>query len=104
MTIRGEKLFPVIKAVEMATGNRIHPTTTWRWRTKGIRGLTLETRVLGGRTLTSVEAVHRFMDAQTDQRDEQAGRMRYERATEALQSRRAAKATAELKSMFGGAK
>lgn len=60
-----EKLFPVPKAVELATGRRPHPATCFRWRQHGISGVWLETVKLGGKRLTSVEAVHRFVEATT---------------------------------------
>ena len=41
-------------------GRRIHPSTLWRWHSKGIRGVRLDTLRLGGRILCSVEAVTRF--------------------------------------------
>ncbi len=41
-------------------GKRLHSSTLWRWTTKGVRGVRLEYIGLGGRLLTSVEAVVRF--------------------------------------------
>lgn len=41
-------------------GKRIALSTLWRWTTKGCRGVKLESRRLGGRFVTSVEAVDRF--------------------------------------------
>lgn len=35
--------------------------TVWRWTKRGIRGTLLETDSIGGRVLTSHEAVHRFL-------------------------------------------
>jgi hypothetical protein len=51
-------------------GRRLNPTTPWRWATKGARTPTggvvrLEVVRCGGRTLTSVEAVRRFLDRLT---------------------------------------
>ena len=50
----------------------VNPSTIWRWITEGIklasgRRLRLEAIRLGGRWLTSVQAVQRFMQAQTPQ-------------------------------------
>ena len=56
-----EKLLPLLSAVELATGQRPHPSTLHRWRLRGIRGIRLETVRCGGRRLTSVEAVRRFL-------------------------------------------
>ena len=41
-------------------GRFVHTSTLWRWSTKGLRGVRLETRRLGGRFVTSVEALDRF--------------------------------------------
>ena len=41
-------------------GKRIAISTLWRWATKGCRGVKLEARRLGGRFVTSLEAVDRF--------------------------------------------
>ena len=43
--------------------NPIDPSTIWRWARKGRRGIKLETIRLGGRTVTSIEAVARFLTA-----------------------------------------
>lgn len=42
------------------SGKRIALSTLWRWSTKGCRGVRLEARRLGGRYITSIEAVDRF--------------------------------------------
>ena len=60
-----ESLLPLVDAVEQATGRRPHLSTCLRWCTRGSRGVRLESRVLGGRRLTSIPAVHRYMDATT---------------------------------------
>jgi hypothetical protein len=52
-----------------------HPsmTTWWRWWKKGIRGILLETIVIGGRRYTTAAALQRFVEAlserSTDHRD-----------------------------------
>ena len=51
------KLLPVIN------GRRIHPSALWRWARKGVKGVRLETRRLGGRFVTSMEAIERFSKA-----------------------------------------
>ena len=60
-----ETLIPIVDAVERSTGRRPHLCTVLRWCTKGAKGIRLESRVLGGRRLTSVEAVARYVDACT---------------------------------------
>ncbi len=61
-----ESLLPLCEAVEQATGRRPHLSTCLRWCTRGSRGIRLESRVLGGRRLTSVPAVMRYMAATTE--------------------------------------
>jgi hypothetical protein len=51
-----QKAFPGKKRVSLAT---LH-----RWRLRGVRGVTLETLVVGGARFTSVEAIARFVQAQ----------------------------------------
>ena len=41
-------------------GRKIHTSSIWRWATKGVRGVRLEARLLGGRYVTSLEALDRF--------------------------------------------
>ena len=47
------------------------PSTIWRWHSKGIAGVRLETLCLGGTRYTSAEALQRFFDAVTQVREEQ---------------------------------
>jgi hypothetical protein len=47
------------------------PSTIWRWHSKGIAGVRLETLCLGGTRYTSAEALQRFFDAVTQAREEQ---------------------------------
>ncbi len=48
------------KALPKLNGKRPHPSTLWRWARKGCRGVKLEVRRLGGRFVTSMEALERF--------------------------------------------
>ncbi len=48
------------KALPKVNGRRPHASTIWRWARKGIQGVRLETRRLGGRFVTSLEALERF--------------------------------------------
>ena len=41
-------------------GKKVHPSSVWRWATQGVRGVHLESWRLGGRCLTTLEAVERF--------------------------------------------
>jgi hypothetical protein len=49
------------------------PSTIWRWYTKGISGVKLETICIGGTRYTSVEALQRFFDAVTRARSSTQG-------------------------------
>ena len=51
------------KALPAINGRRIHPSALWRWARKGVKGVRLETRRLGGRFVTSMEAIERFSKA-----------------------------------------
>lgn len=64
--LRNEQLIGLLDAIEQATGRRPHLSTAIRWCTRGARGARLESCFLGGRRLTSVEAVYRFIDASTE--------------------------------------
>ena len=58
-----EKCFPFDEVVERLPrfgGRSIHPSTLWRWARHGVRGHRLETRRLGARLVTSLEAIDRF--------------------------------------------
>jgi Protein of unknown function (DUF1580) len=46
-------------------GRRVHLSTVMRWRTRGVRGARLEAFRLGGRWVTSREALARFIAAVT---------------------------------------
>lgn len=42
-----------------------HKSTVWRWVLKGVRGIRLETIVVGGKRYTTIEAIERFIAATT---------------------------------------
>lgn len=44
-------------------GRRPHTATIWRWASKGINGIRLETARIGRRVITSAEALQRFTSA-----------------------------------------
>jgi len=60
-----ETLYPLTQAVEKATGRKPHLSTVIRWTTRGSAGIRLESVMLGGRRLTSEDAVLRFTEAVT---------------------------------------
>lgn len=55
----------VPSAIEAATGQRPTPTTCWRWYTRGSKGVVLQTWMLGGRRVTTQEAVQDFIERRT---------------------------------------
>ena len=50
------------KILPKVNGRRPHASTIWRWARKGCQGVRLEVRRLGGRFLTSREALERFSE------------------------------------------
>ncbi len=44
---------------------RVNVSTVWRWANRGIKGVKLETIKLGGKTLTSQQALTRFIEKTT---------------------------------------
>jgi hypothetical protein len=64
---------PKLKVIPLNRyGKRISIKTLYRWALTGTAGVRLETIKVGGTTCTSVEALQRFLDELTRQRD--AGR------------------------------
>jgi len=61
-----QELIPLVEAVQEATGRRLHLSTVLRWCQRPNRhGIRLESWIVGGRRLTSIEAVQRYIDANT---------------------------------------
>lgn len=61
----GDKMLPLVKAVESVTGRRVHLSTALRWAQRGCHGIRLKTWMVGGRRLTTERAVRAFVDATT---------------------------------------
>ena len=59
--MNGEALLTMTDAVKVLPG-RPNVATLWRWRTRGVRGIRLETVLVGGRRYTSHEALERFSE------------------------------------------
>ena len=59
-----EKLVSLPGATRLLPG-RPHISTLWRWATRGVRSVRLETTLIGGRRYTSHEALERFIDRTT---------------------------------------
>jgi hypothetical protein len=51
------------KALPRINGSRPHASTIWRWAKRGLDGVKLETRRVGGRAVTSKQALERFTEA-----------------------------------------
>ncbi len=49
---------------------RPHVSTLWRWAHRGLKGEKLETLKIGGRTVTSRQAITRFFDRTNDGGDQ----------------------------------
>lgn len=58
--IEKEQLRLLAKASADVPGNP-HISTLIRWSLHGVKGIKLETVLVGGRRFTSVEAIHRFL-------------------------------------------
>jgi Protein of unknown function (DUF1580) len=43
----------------------VDPSTVWRWHLRGVRGVRLETLLVGGKRFTSAQALDRFFQATT---------------------------------------
>ena len=54
-----------LPAAAQTLPSRPHVSTLHRWRLRGVRGVKLETCLIGGRRYTSREAVERFSTAAT---------------------------------------
>ena len=59
-----EKLLTYGEAAQLLPkGSRPSYSTFWRWWNRGIRGVRLETVLVGGKRFTTAEAMQRFADA-----------------------------------------
>ena len=64
-----------------------HLSTLHRWRLRGVRGVRLETVLIGGRRYTSVEALERFSERVTTAADGEPAPQRTNRQRAAAISR-----------------
>ena len=46
---------------EVPTQKKPHPATMWRWSTRGVRGVVLETMMIGGQRCTTRNAIDKFL-------------------------------------------
>lgn len=72
-----ETLLPLRALAERLPGNKgtdhLHYETVRRWVKVGVRGIRLESKVMGGKRVSSLPAVDRFMDRLTQLEDLEAG-------------------------------
>lgn len=68
---------------ELARRENVAPPTTWRWDKRGVRGVKLETFVIGGRRFTTEEAFARFVERTTAAADGHTPQARTNRQREA---------------------
>ena len=68
--VQTEQLLTIGEAARSLPG-RPNLSTLHRWRQRGIRGIALETILIGGQRFTSREALQRFFDASTAAADGQ---------------------------------
>ena len=59
-----EELIPIATAAQLFPGKPVCIQTMHRWRLKGVRGVKLETLLIGGLRYTSKQAIERFIIAQ----------------------------------------
>jgi biotin carboxylase len=65
LTERVLSISQAINEIDKATGVRPHRGTIHRWISRGVRGVKLDAVEIGSRTVTSAEAIHRFITART---------------------------------------
>lgn len=53
------------RSIPGRSGCGVHVATVWRWVKRGVRGVRLETILIGGIRHTSQEALQRFFEATT---------------------------------------
>ena len=90
-----ESLIPFQKASEHVAG-KPHISTLHRWRLRGVRGVKLETVLIGGRRFTSDEALSRFFARTTAAAD---GRVPDKPQSRTHRKREIADAEAELRDL-----
>lgn len=95
MPMIDELLLPLVEAVHRATGRRPHLSTALRWCTKERCGIRLESRILGGRRLTSPEAVLRYMEAVTRAKDGEIAKPSVSPRQQSIAANQAAKKLAQ---------
>jgi hypothetical protein len=70
--LNSESLLSLSEAAASLPG-RPHLSTLHRWRLRGVRGIRLETCLVGGARYTSREALQRFVESTTKEGESRAG-------------------------------
>jgi hypothetical protein len=86
--ILDERALTLTQATKILPG-RPHVSTVWRWCRRGVNGICLEHRRLGGKIITSHEAIERFAAALAEH-DESNAVARTKRARKRSDAERAA--------------
>jgi hypothetical protein len=66
--LTNEQLLTFPEAARLLPG-QVHVSTLHRWRLRGVRGNKLASLLVGGRRVTSAQAIQRFADGVTAARD-----------------------------------
>jgi hypothetical protein len=70
-----ERPIAIIEAAKKVPNRRggfgVDACTVWRWATRGVRGVKLETLLIGGIRYTSAEALQRFYEKTTAAAEQQ---------------------------------
>ncbi len=98
MTIPSDEVsLPLVEAVQQATGRRVNLSTAFRWcQSRNRYGNRLSSWLIGGRRVTSVESVLRYLESNTVAAD----RLQIPVATDGQKRRAHAEALAELDREF----
>ncbi len=62
-----------LSAAAKSVPNRPSTSTIWRWHARGVKGVRLETVVVGGTRYTTLEAMQRFADRLTSDPGQDSG-------------------------------
>ena len=105
--ISAETLIPLSEAPKhlppRPNGKRVHISACYRWISRGVRGVHLESIKIGGSTYTSKEALQRFADRLSRASDQESDGSRAKTITRQKQIERASARLADaLEPRTGG--
>ncbi len=99
--LANEQLIPLREAPKWIparpSGKRVHISACYRWSSRGVRGVVLDTIKVGGSTYTSIEALQRFADELSSTRTN--GKPRFRRTLS--RTRQLDRATSKLETLLG---